>query len=59
MFFVVQYLPAMVEVDRPSRIAIFFLLVIGGPIFMAAAVLQSILTILLPEGWDDDEIEKH
>ena len=61
MFFIVQHMPAMAQVDRPTRVAVFLLLVVGGPIFMAAAVLQSILTILLPEGWDDDDdgIEKH
>lgn len=44
-----------------DRIIVSLILLTGAPILIIASVLQSILSIILPEGWDndDDDFKKH
>lgn len=43
-----------------ERTLIIFIFLLGGPFFALANVLQEILNIILPEGWDSqDDIKKY
>jgi hypothetical protein len=55
LFFIVQYAPACKDLKRYEQISVFLLLVAVGPIFLAAALFEKILSTILPEGWDDDD----
>ena len=38
-----------------DKIMVGIILVLGAPILILASVLQSILNLFLPEGWDNDD----
>ena len=51
----VQYAPACKDLSEKDKLLVGIIFIIGGPIFMAANVLEAILDCILPEGWGDDD----
>ena len=51
---IVQYAPACKDLKKTDTIIVFLIFLIGGPIFSIANVLEAFLSVLLPEGWDDE-----
>lgn len=51
---IVQYAPACKDLKGLDAIVVFLIFLIGGPIFSMANILEAFLTVLLPEGWDDE-----
>ena len=60
-FLLMQNAEACVNLKLGDRLIVAFILFIGAPILIIASILQSILSIILPEGWDDDndDFKKH
>ena len=50
----IQYAPACKDLKGLDAIVVFLIFLIGGPIFSMASILEAFLTVLLPEGWDDE-----
>lgn len=40
------------EVSEENKPFVYAVYIIGGPIFMISNVLEEILDLLMPEGWD-------
>lgn len=51
---IVQYAPACKDLKGLDVIVVFLIFLIGGPILSMASILEAFLTVLLPEGWDDE-----
>lgn len=51
----IQYAPACKDLSWQDQLLVGIIFIIGGPIFAAANVLESILDCILPEGWGDDD----
>lgn len=51
----IQYAPACKNLDWKDQLIVGIIFIVGGPIFTAANVLESILDCILPEGWGDDD----
>ena len=50
-----QYAAACKDLGWRDQILVGIIFVVGGPIFMAANVLESILDCILPAGWGDEQ----
>lgn len=55
LFLIIQYTPALKEVPTKDQVIAAFIFIIGGPIFIIANILESLLDYILPEGWNDDD----
>ena len=51
----IQYAPACKDLSWQDQLFVEIIFIIGGPIFVAANVLETILDCILPEGWGDDD----
>lgn len=51
---IAQYAHCCINLNPLSYIEVFIILAIGGPIFVAANGLETVLDSILPEGWDND-----
>lgn len=51
---IVQYAPACKDLKGLDAMVVFLIFLIGGPILSMASILEAFLTVLLPEGWDDE-----
>lgn len=58
---ITQYLPQCKGLKGIDLFIVFIVLAVGGPIFVASTALETLLSYLLPEGWndDDDEFKRH
>ena len=54
-----QYVPAAKNISTADKLLFIFICIIGGPIFSMASILETILNYILPEGWDNDDTERH
>lgn len=54
-FLLIQNAEFCVSLSIMDKIIVGLILIIGAPILMIASVLQSILNLFLPEGWDEDD----
>lgn len=54
-FLLIQNAEFCVELNAIDKIIVGAILVLGAPILILASVLQSILNLFLPEGWDNDD----
>lgn len=50
----IQYAPAAKELSIGDKIIFIIICLIGGPIFTAANILETMLNCILPEGWDEE-----
>ena len=54
LLMMIQYAPACKNLSWQDQLLVGIIFIVGGPIFMAANVLEAILDCILPEGWDED-----
>lgn len=54
-FLLIQNAEFCVELNIIDKIIVGIILVLGAPMLILASVLQSILNLFLPEGWDNDD----
>lgn len=47
--------PYCKNLSTMDSFVVFMIFAIGGPIFALNSVLTTILSLILPEGWDDDD----
>lgn len=50
----IQYAPYCKDMPRSDYILAGIIFIIGGPFFAIVNVLEGILNVIMPEGWDDD-----
>lgn len=58
---VVQYAPDCAELGFIARSMVLLVFIVGGPALAFAAILEAILSCLLPPGWgndDDDDFKR-
>ena len=58
---IIDYLPHVKDLKGLDLIVFYLVFLIGGPVFGINEILTSILELILPEGWDDDDdfIHRH
>jgi hypothetical protein len=49
----IQYAPFCVGMPKADYMLAGFIFLIGGPFFAIVNVLEGILNVIMPEGWDD------
>ena len=49
----IQYAPFCVDMPWNDYMLAGFIFLIGGPFFAIVNVLEGILNVIMPEGWDD------
>lgn len=50
-----QNIQACIGLPMSSQIIVVIIFMIGGPILALAAILETILDAILPEGWNGDD----
>lgn len=54
-----QYRDEIQEMELSKQITVLCIFAIGGPFFAITNILSYLLDIFMPEGWNDDDIERH
>lgn len=55
-FVLMQYYPMCADkLKWYEKFMVGFIFLIAGPFFIIATICETFLTIILPEGWDDDD----
>ncbi len=50
----IQYAPACRNLSNNDKLIVGIILMVGGPFFAIANILEAFLDCFLPEGWDED-----
>ena len=50
-----QYIDMMKDLSKPDILVVIIVLFIGAPFFFIVNILEAILDVIFPEGWDDDD----
>lgn len=58
LFMLCSVAPNCTGLSWGSKITVIIIIAIGGPFLMVAAIIESLLNSILPEGWDDDDDEE-
>lgn len=45
--------PYCKDLGKADKILVCFIFIIGGPFFAVSNILETLLSTILPEGWDD------
>ena len=53
-----QYINMMKDLSKPDILVVIIVLFIGAPFFFIVNILEAILDVIFPEGWDDDDFFK-
>lgn len=53
----IQIIPACAELKNSERFFVIILCLVGGPIIAAANIIEALLDLILPEGWNDDDFK--
>lgn len=52
----IEYVPSIKEIkSKYDKFIVLLIFLIGGPFFAITNVLNYVLDILMPEGWDDED----
>lgn len=54
LFMGIQFAPYCGGISVGNKIILIIILAIGGPFLVITSILESLLSIILPEGWNDD-----
>lgn len=54
MLVMVQYAPFCQDMPAADYLLAGLIFIIGGPFFVIANVLEALLDIIMPEGWDQN-----
>ena len=52
---ITQYAPCAKGLSTKRQIALVLICLVGGPIFGMGQILEEILNVILPGGWNDDD----
>lgn len=55
LLIMIQYAPYCSEMPIGDYLIAGIIFIIGGPFFAITNVLESILDVIMPEGWDNDD----
>lgn len=55
LFMVVAFLPMILQAPMPNAIFAMIIIILTAPILLADYIIEKILGMFLPEGWDDDD----
>lgn len=55
---IIEYASFCKDLKVSEQIIVSIIFLIGGPIFAAANILETILDCILPEGWNDDDNDR-
>ena len=50
----IQYAPVCKKLSNNDKLIVGIILIIGGPFFAIANILETLLDCFLPEGWDEN-----
>ena len=50
----IQYAPYCKDMSKSDYMLVGIIFMIGGPFFVIVNVLEGILNVIMPEGWDDN-----
>lgn len=51
----INYAPLMKDLPPMDKVISCLVFMIGGPVFGMNQILMTLLELILPEGWDDDD----
>lgn len=54
-FIMIQYYPMCVGLTFFEKIMVSIIFLLGGPFFLVATLCETFLSLILPEGWDNDD----
>lgn len=52
---ILEYFPVIAKLNPVDRWIVFLVFMIGGPVFGINEILTTILDLIFPEGWDNDD----
>ena len=55
LLIMIQYAPYCADMSAGDYFFAGLILIIGGPFFVISKVLESLLDIIMPEGWDSND----
>ena len=55
LFMIVAFLPALMQTEMPNIIFAVAIIILAAPILLADYIIEKILGMFLPEGWNDDD----
>ena len=55
LLIMVQYAPYCKDLSEKDKWIVGIIFMIGGPILVAANIIEAILDCILPEGWGSDD----
>lgn len=55
LFMVVAFLPIVAQAPMLNAIIAIIIIILTAPILFADYIIEKILGMFLPEGWDDDD----
>lgn len=58
LLIMIQYAPYCTEMPVGDFFFAGIIFIIGGPFFVISNVLEALLNIIMPEGWDNDDRTK-
>lgn len=47
--------PYCKDLSKVDKFLVCFIFIIGGPFFAVSNILETLLSTILPEGWDDED----
>ena len=53
LLIMIQYAPVCKDLSSRDYLLVGLIFIIGGPFFIAVNVLEALLDMILPEGWDN------
>lgn len=59
LFMVVAFLPTILQTAMPNAIFVIIIVILTAPILLANYIIEKILEMFLPEGWNDDDDDSY
>lgn len=59
LFMVVAFLPMILQAEIPNAIFAVIIIILTAPILLADYIIEKILGMFLPEGWNDDDDDSY
>ena len=55
LLIMIQYAPCCKEINEADKLLVGLIFIIGGPFFLIVNILEELLDMILPEGWDQQD----
>ena len=59
LFMVEAFLPTILQTAMPNAIFVIIIVILTAPILLANYIIEKILEMFLPEGWNDDDDDSY